>query len=74
MSGSFESVRWNACLHRLDLGLYTHPKGFGGGKREGGVRTYVHCKGKNPLYCKKKKKKKKSPQRRIEPATLHDSG
>ena len=23
MSGSFESVRWNACVHRLDLGLYT---------------------------------------------------
>ena len=26
MSGSFESVRWNACVHRLDLGLYSHPK------------------------------------------------
>ena len=25
MSGSFESVRWNACMHRLDLGLYSHP-------------------------------------------------
>ena len=23
MSGSFESVRWNACMHRLDLGLYS---------------------------------------------------
>ena len=22
-SGSFESVRWNACVHRLDLGLYS---------------------------------------------------
>ena len=30
MSGSFESVRWNACVHRLDLGLYCHPKSFGG--------------------------------------------
>ena len=29
-SGSFESVRWNACLHRLDLGLYSHPKEFWG--------------------------------------------
>ena len=25
----FESVRWNACVHRLDLGLYSHPKEFG---------------------------------------------
>ena len=29
-SGSFESVRWNACMHRLDLGLYSHPKEFWG--------------------------------------------
>ena len=29
-SGSFESVRWNACVHRLDLGLYSHPKEFWG--------------------------------------------
>ena len=26
MSGSFESVRWNACVHRLDLDSYSHPK------------------------------------------------
>ena len=26
MSGSFESVRWNACVHRLDLGLFSHQK------------------------------------------------
>ena len=30
MSGSVESVRSNACVHRLDLGLYSHPKEFGG--------------------------------------------
>ena len=30
-SGSFESVRWNAYVHRLDLGLYSHPKEFWGG-------------------------------------------
>ena len=30
MSGSFESVRWNACVHKLDLGLYSHLKEFGG--------------------------------------------
>ena len=29
-SGSFESVRWNACAHRLDLGLYSHRKEFWG--------------------------------------------
>ena len=28
MSGSFESLRCNACVHTLDLGLYSHPKGF----------------------------------------------
>ena len=29
-TGSFESVRWNACVHRLELGLYSHPKEFWG--------------------------------------------
>ena len=38
MSGSFESVRMNAYVHRLDLGLYCHPKEFWGN----GVRTYVN--------------------------------
>ena len=28
MSGSFESLRWNACVHILDLGLYSHWKRF----------------------------------------------
>ena len=46
MSGSLESVRWNACMHRLYLGLYSHPKEFGGN----GVRTHVHSTGKkSPL-------------------------
>ena len=26
MSGSFEPERWNACAHRLDLGLYSYLK------------------------------------------------
>ena len=30
MSGSFETMQWNESVHRLDLGLYSHPKGFGG--------------------------------------------
>ena len=36
MSGSFESIQWNVCVHRLDLGLYSHPKEFLGN----GVRTH----------------------------------
>ena len=35
--GSFESVRWNACVHRPDLILYSHPIEF----LEIGVRTHV---------------------------------
>ena len=58
-SGSFGSVRRNACMHRLDLGLYSHPKEFWGN----GVWTHVNSKGKIPStgWC---------PQRSIEPATL----
>ena len=44
MSGSFESVQWNACVHRLDLGLYSHPKEFWGN----GVGTHVNSKEKIP--------------------------
>ena len=58
-SGSFESVRWNACVHRLDLGLYSHPKEFWGN----GVWTQVNSKGKIPSTGK-------CPQRSIEPTTL----
>ena len=28
VAGSFESVQWNVCVHRLDLGLSSHPKEF----------------------------------------------
>ena len=42
-SGSFESMRWNACVHRLDLGLYSHPKEVFLGN---GVWTHVNSKGK----------------------------
>ena len=42
MSGSFESVHWNACVHRLDR-LHSHPKEWGNG-----VRTHVNSKGKIP--------------------------
>ena len=42
MLGSFESVRWTAYVHRLDLALYSHPKEFWGN----GVGTHVNPKGK----------------------------
>ena len=44
MSGSFESVGWNTRVHRLDLGLYSHPKEF----LETEMRTHVNLKGKIP--------------------------
>ena len=44
MSGSFESARWNACVHRLNLGPFCHPKEFLGN----GARTHVYSKGKIP--------------------------
>ena len=44
MSGSFESVPWNACVHKLDLGLYSHLIEFLGN----GVGTHVNSKGKIP--------------------------
>ena len=41
-SVSVESVRWNAYVHRLDPGLYTHPKEFLGSA----VRIHVNSKRK----------------------------
>ena len=60
MSGSLEFVQWNACEHRLDPGLYCHPKEFLGN----GVRTHVNSKGKIPSA---------EAQRRVEPTTLHQA-
>ena len=64
MSGSFESMGWNACVPRLDLHLYYHLKEFWGN----GFRTHVNSKGKNILY------RKNPPQRRIKPTMLHQAG
>ena len=58
MSGSLASVRRNACVHRPDLGFYSHPKEFW----RNGVRTHVDSKipstgkilllrGSNPRRC-----------------------
>ena len=44
MSGSFESVWWNASVHRLDLGLYSHPKEFKGNR----ARNHINSKEKIP--------------------------
>ena len=63
MSESFESVRWNACVHRLDLGLYSHPKEFGGMESE----PMLTPRGKSPLP-------EKIRLRKIEPTTLHQTG
>ena len=45
----FKSVPWNARVHRLDLGLYAHPKEFMGNR----VRTHVNSKGNIPSTGKK---------------------
>ena len=59
MSGSLESVPWNACVHRLDLGLYSHPKEFWGN-----VRPMLTQREKSPL----------AEAQRIEPTTPHHTG
>ena len=61
ISGSFESIRWNVCVYRLDLGLYSHLTEFWGD----GVRTHGNSKGKFPLL---------EAQRRVEPVMLHHAG
>ena len=64
MLGNFESVWWNAYVHRLDLGLYSYPKEFWGQWSQN--PCWIH--GKNPLY------QKNSPQRKIELMMLRQAG
>ena len=66
MLGSFESARWNARVHRLGVGLYSHSKDFFfffffffGGGWVGGVKETPSLP---------------EAQRKIEPATLHHAG
>ena len=61
MPRSFESVQLNACVHRLDLGLYFHLKEFWGIESE----PMLTLRGKPPLP---------EAQRRIKPMTLHHAG
>ena len=57
MPEPFASVRWNSHVHRLDTGLYSHPKEFGNGSES--MSTPWE---KSPLP---------EAQGRVEPATLH---
>ena len=61
MSGSFESMRLNDCVHRLDLGLYSHPKEFEGMESE-------------PMLTPREKSPLPEAQRRVEPATVGHPG
>ena len=61
MSESFESVRWNAWMHRLDLCLYSHPKEFLGVESE-------------PMLTSSEKSPLLEAQWRIKPVTLHHAG
>ena len=61
MSGFFESVPWNACVHRLDLHLYSNPKEFWGMESE-------------LMLTPREKSSLLDVQRRIEPTPLHHTG
>ena len=58
MSGSLESVRWNTCEHRLDLGLFSHPKEFWGNRSGPNTVRNPHWERKrggrktNPSWCR----------------------
>ena len=61
MSGSLESLRPNVCVHRLEIGLYSHPKEFKGMESE-------------PMLTPREKSFLPEAQRRVEPGTLHQAG
>ena len=62
MSGSFESLRLNACVHRLDIDLYSQSKEFGEMESE----PILTPRKKNPFH--------RRIRGGIEPATLHHAG
>ena len=51
MLGSFQSVRWNACVNRLDFGLYSHPKEFWGMESKLTLTTREKSPLPNPWHC-----------------------
>ena len=62
MSGSFESLRWNAGAHRQDQGLYSHPKELIGEMES------------EPMLTPREKSPLPEAQRRFQRATLHHAG
>ena len=65
-SGSTEIMRFNACVRKLDLGLYSHAKELGGSRRGMESEPMLTPKGKQILST--------GAQRRNKPATLHYPG
>ena len=75
MSGSFECVWWNACVHRLDFVYTLIQKNLGGGGGgKDGVRTHVNSReksrqpekilprgGSNPQRCNKQDSEPNTP-------------
>ena len=61
MSGFFESVRQNACVHKLDLGLYSHP-------------IFVREIGSEPMSAAREKSPLQETHRTVKPATPHHAG
>ena len=75
---------WNACVHRLDLVLYSHPKEFEGNVIQGakhtldterqsktGSSTADNNNNNNNKKKKKKKKKNDDDDERISTAPFH---
>ena len=65
MSGSFESVRWNACVHRLDFALNSYPKELWGMQSE----SMSTPRAKSPLP--EVPREEEGGGRGVEPAMLH---
>ena len=65
-------IPYDACVHRLDLGLYSHPKEgfffFGGGGEEGGRGVGVESE---PMLTPKVKSPLPEAQRTVETVKLH---
>ena len=61
MTGSFESVRWDECAHRLDLGLYSHLRVLGGMESQ-------------PMFTPREKYPPPVAQRSVDLVTQHHAG
>ena len=76
MSGSFESVRWNACVHRLDLGLYSRLRVFFVCLFVAVFFFFFREMESESMFTPREKfpLPENSHQRSIEPTTLHQAG